>query len=330
VSQEILSLSLRPNSLDELVGQKQLVASIRQQMAERPPRAFLFHGGTGSGKSSIARIFALSFQCTHQKVFGTPCTDCISRNTEFAIHNVNASEINGVEEIGRVAQFSRFKPQPPSIKRVIILDEAQRVSTPAQNLLLDYFENTPEYVVWIICTTEPSKLLQTLRRRCMSYQLKPLSIQGREFLLKKAAKTANIKRPIGELIEAAINGHVSSPALLLMSLEKYNAGHSAQDAVAGTDPSNTDTLRICKAVTSGNWNDLKKFLSDAQNEESRWIQSSVGGWLKGILMRETDLKRRQMVAKSLTELMGNAPYDNASLMLWLFGHLHTICERFKT
>lgn len=327
---EILSISMRPRRLSELVGQKALVTSIRKQMTSRPPAAWLLHGGTGTGKTTTARILAAAFQCPHQgKLWGEPCDACWKTMSQFAINEINASEINGVEEIGKLADMAKYRPMPPSLKRVFILDEAQLLSTQSQNLLLKHFEDAPPHMVWIICTTAPTKILPTLRRRCVTYQLKGLGYEARQELLERTSKAISLDKPIEPLIEGTAEAGISSPALLLMALEKYASGATVPVAIAGTDAPGANSLRICKAVTSGNWNELKKYLAEAAPEEARWVRASILGWLRGGLIREASPKRQSTIASAIVELTAIAPLEDAMLMWWLWGTLYKVTRKFR-
>ena len=308
-----------------------MVKQIRAQAKTRMPSAWMFHGTTGVGKTTIARILAVAYQCEHQKLWGDPCAACWDRQGEFAIHEINASEVNGVDEIRKVAEMGRCRPMGGS-KRVIILDEAQRLTSPAQNLLLKDFEDTTSGVIWIICTTEPTKILPTLRRRCMMYAIKPLGFDSKEELLKKAAASIDCKLPLEPLIEKANEMQVSSPALLLMALEKYVAGALPQVAMAAAEtPSQLDTLRLCKAVTAGSFKGVQEVLKDSVAEDARYVRASVCGWLRGCLMRESNPKRQTAIADSLRELAsGTAPLEDSLMMWWLWGVLQKVCGRFRS
>ena len=324
---QILSLSLRPRRLSDLIGQEAMVKALRNQMAKRPPQTFMFWGSTGVGKTTIARILAVAFQCTHQQpgLWGDPCAECWKRRSTFAIHEINASDVSGVEELGKVAQLSRFRSME-SAKRVIILDEFQKATNSAQNLLLKPFEEPPPGTIWIVLTTEPQKILPTLRRRCTTYLLKGLSIDDQEKMLRNAAAATGIARDLKPLFEAAHEQGVTSPALLLMALEKYAAGMGAKEAASGTDGGTVDSLRICKAVTSGDWPTLQKNLKDMTPDDSRFVRASVIGWIKGCLLRESSVKH----ASSLVELTAPAPLEDNLLMPWLLGVLWKICARYRS
>ena len=324
----VLSLSLRPRTLSGLFGQEALVKSIRHHQATRPPQAWLFTGATGTGKTTVARIMSVAYQCPHQKLWGDPCESCWAEREGFSIHEINASDVSGVDELGQVAKLSRTRPVG-SAKRVIILDEAQKISNAAQNLLLKSFEEPPATTVWIVCTTDPVKILATLRRRLTTYQIKGFTFSQREAFLTRVAATIKLARPLAPLFEQVHLADVSGPALLLQALEKYAAGSSPEESVAGTDAVSTDSLRICKAMTSGDWPSLCKLLQNVSADEVRWVRSSTAGWLRGIMRNGRSEKDTATAALSLSELMGPAPLEDSNLIYWIWPILWKICGRYK-
>lgn len=325
---KVLSLSMRPHALSALYGQDAVVKAIRSHVVKRPPSAWMFYGPSGVGKTTVARILSIAYQCEHMKAWGDPCTECWKRRSDFAIHEINASDVNGVEELGRVVRLSRYRPTNGG-KRVIILDEAQKISNAAQNMLLSPFENPPESTVWIICTTEPAKILATLRRRCVTYHLKSLGIGESERFLAAKAKAAGIARPLDPLYEQCHLLEVSAPALLLMALEKYAAGASAEESAAGSEGSGgAETLRICKAVVAGNWNAARDEMKSVAPDSARLVRASVSGYLKGVLARENAPALQERAAVSLVELSA-APLEDAAMLQWLWGALWKVCRRYK-
>lgn len=326
---EILSLSLRPRALSSLYGQEALVASIRRHVAKRPPRAWLFYGGTGCGKTTIARILAVAYQCSHMSAdkWGDPCDECWKRRNSFSIHEINASSVSGVGELEHVVETSRYKPSNSDGKRVIILDEAQRISNAAQNMLLTPFETPPDSTIWIVCTTEPNKILPTLRRRLTTYQLSGLTFTAAEKFLTRCAAKAGITRPIPPLVEHCHLMNVTAPALLLQALEKYGAGASPANSVTGSEAS-VEALRICKAVTSGDWKAVQENLKAATPDDVRLIRASVMGYLKGILAQETRAPLRERATLGIMDLATWA-FDDSVALPWLYAALDKICRRYE-
>jgi DNA polymerase-3 subunit gamma/tau len=310
-----------------LIGQRNLVRAIRNQVAKRMPQAWLFHGPSGTGKTTLARIVALSYQCQQQKQWGQPCDECWKNWDSLAIHEINASEVNKVEDMREVVERARYRPLPPSSKRVFILDEAQRLTTQAQNLLLKPFEEPAESTIWIICTTEPGKILATLKRRCMTYALRPLTMDDTEKFLKHYVEKLGIETDTAQLTDAVHQANISSPAMLLMVLDKLAAKMPIVEAVAGIG--DASSLAICKAVSGGDWSSLRAELLKLSNDDARFLRASVGGWLRGILLKDPSPSRQRMMAQSLSELMGDAPLDDTILMPWLTAKLYQITERFS-
>jgi len=316
-----LSKIMRPTTLDDLVGQDSLVKSIKKQMKSRPPSAWLLHGGSGCGKTTVARIIATSLQCTHQSEFGNPCSDCYN-SSSWSIYEINGSESVGVAEVGALIEQARFAPMSPSKHRVYIIDEAHQMSKHAMNALLKPTEDASSSTVWIFCTTEPKKILATLRRRCVEHVLKPLSSANKKALLEEVAKKEKLKDvDIPAFVEQADEHGVSSPGVLLMALEKNASGMSVEESVVEGDAS-VDTWSICKAVTSGNETALRAALETTTPEHSRWIRSAVLSWLHGGIKKKVPGYTKNI--KAIEELTGMAPLEDSLLYHWLCAKLYRI------
>jgi hypothetical protein len=296
-------------------------------MAKRPPRTWLLTGPPGSGKTTVARVMSVAFQCTHMKLWGDPCPACWKARNSFAIHEINASKVSGVDELEKVAELSMSRPMIGST-RVIILDEIQMISRTAFSMLLNPIEQPPDFTVWILCTSELTKVPIANQRRCVKYQLKTLNINDTEIFLRKQAARAGVDRDLKALFDAVHTMNISAPGLLLQALEKYAAGASASEAAAGADSGSVDTFRLCKAVTSGNWDSVKPLLKSVSTEDVRYIRASVSGWLKGFLVRESSPLRCEAAAAGMLEL-STLPYDESALVNWLYATLFRITMRYR-
>ena len=207
----------------------------------------------------------------------------------------------------------------------VLVHNCQLLTNNAQNLLLKDFEDTPPTTVWIICTTAPNKILPALKRRCMTYQLNPLSINSRLILVQRAAKNAGYTKPTTDFASAASDAELG-PAQTLMAFEKFSNGLAIQEAIIGVS-AEVDSLALCRAVINGKWKDARIALQRVSAEESRYVRASLAGWLRSCLVREEDPKRRVLIADSLLDLTAMAPLEDPLLLIWLHAVIYKICRR---
>lgn len=326
---DVLTLSFRPTKLDDMVGQESLVASIRKHhLSGRMPRAWMFCGDTGSGKTTLARILACSLQ---QKKADEGFGNLLEKQYQggyLGITEVNASDVNGVDDIRKLAQSSLLLPFPPSIQRVTILDEAHRITDAAQNLLLKYFEDAPKSTTWIICTTNARKILPTLRGRCTVYNMQPLTDENIEGLLRKASVFAGIDRDITPLIEYFQTVPTCSPRTMLNALEKFAAGGSAKQAAKAVTTEQIDSLRTCRRLVEGNWSIIREELKKSTPDEAKMVRLAVLGYLRSCLLNKDTNLDRLHICKSI-DALSVAPYDDA-FTPWLASKLYMISRGFKS
>ena len=316
-----LSLALRPKSFDEMIGQSKMIRSLRKQYeSKREPHAILFHGDTGSGKTTVARILALSLQCSHDEL-GKPCKKCRSMRSDFQISEVNASEVNGVEAIQQIASTAGYAPFPPSKRRVIILDEAQRLTTASQNSLLKPFEEAPSTTVWIICTTEPGKIMTALRGRCVTFGLAPLDIKYVEKLVDRAAEYIHFKdkKKKSDFIEEINKQQVTSPRNILQCFEKLATGMSAEEAVMSGEAT-VNVLRICQAVSKGDTETAMETLRYASNEDARIVRERLAAYLSTKLVNSP--ASQPVVAKTIMRLAESSRVDESMQLAYLTAIVH--------
>lgn len=325
---EVLSVALRPRTFEQVVGAKSTITAIRKQVETRMPNAWMFAGPSGTGKTTLARIIAVSLQCNHAP-FGSPCEACWNMREQFAIREVNVALNNGVEEIGNIARDSVFIPTPPSTARVVILDEAHMLTYNAQNLLLKYFEEPRQTTHWMICTTEPRKVIATLKGRCMVYTTRTMDASMREIFLKKMATRAGIKKDLSPLIDAIQEADVAAPRNLLMALEKYASGVRAKDAVLDDGGGAFDSYALCRAVAQGNWNDAKDVMAAGQPDAARYLRASLAGYLRGMLVRSSASAPASSISWSLNRILAPAPLEDALLWSWLWSAVYDICAKLR-
>lgn len=315
-----LTIAKRPTSFDAMVGQEEACAAIAKQCSKRIPVAFMFSGEPGSGKTSLARIVALSIQ--KDGALGYPSKQEWQRFNEYSIIDHNAAELNGVDAMKDIARQASFAPQEGRY-RCIILDEAQRLTAQAQSVLLKPMEETTGHVVFFFCTTEPDKISKALRSRCFDVRLRPLNGDDIATLVKRALKWAKSTKPAAPLV-AALNSHgVTSARSVVMATEKYAAGMRSSNAVASVDAPAV-TIDICRAVANGDWARCAALLAKCQPSETQSIRIAVMGYLRAMLARANNVQ-----ISSAIIALASIPTYNPEIVQWnhLWAVLHQVCQR---
>jgi hypothetical protein len=262
-------------------------------------------------------------------MFGVPCADCQKQRHDFDIVEINASEHSGVEETEAVITGAFYNPKPPSKARVYIFDEAQGLSTASQRALLKYFEDSPKTTVWIICTTEPQKILPTLRRRCMAYAIPNLGIKGTTNLVQRAIDFVDGKKSAEPLAEALLEADVTSPGLIVMAVEKYLAGEEPEKAAQVAANSSIDTLRVCRSVVKGDWEDVRQVLFAASPDDARAVRASVAGYLKAILLNSAGGQKAKFAADGIRELSSCSVYEEGLQLSGTIAAMYKLCQWFN-
>ncbi|HIT89415.1 MAG TPA: DNA polymerase III subunit gamma/tau [Candidatus Merdenecus merdavium] len=171
----------RPHTFEDVKGQDHIVTTLKNQIkANRVGHAYLFCGTRGTGKTTIAKIFAKAVNCLHP-VNGSPCNECemcksISAGTSMNVIEIDAASNNGVDNIREINDEVSYSPTEGKFK-VYIIDEVHMLSIGAFNALLKTLEEPPAYVIFVLATTEAHKIPITILSRCQRYDFKRISIE---------------------------------------------------------------------------------------------------------------------------------------------------------
>lgn len=328
--QQQLSRSARPRTLDALVGQAKVVKRVRGHIkAGRDINGWLFTGPTGTGKTTIARILALSLQCTHQKEFGSPCDECRENKTSFDIYEVNGAKIRGKQQIEEELSGADYSPRIGQY-RVYILDECHKMTDEAQNLILKYIEDAVETTIYILCSTAPHKIIETLQGRCVMYQLRQLELEDITVLVTRLLKRAKSELPADRLADSLVDRGVFYPRLICHAVEKYIAGADPDEAAEVQGSTMVDTKALCRALVKGDWAGVTKYLSQAQTADVRAIRLGCLAYLRSILWNETEIaERTSAVAKAITELCQLGNSEDMVMSAGLSASLYRVASVFS-
>jgi len=169
----------RPTTFDGVIGQETVVRILKGSVdTGRTSHAYLFAGPKGTGKTTVARILAKALNCD-KGPNSHPCMECehcraITSGTDIDVIEIDAASNRGIDEIRDLRESTRFVPAR-SRKKIFIIDEAHMLTVQAFNALLKTLEEPPDYVVFILATTEPQKLPETILSRCQRFDFKRIS-----------------------------------------------------------------------------------------------------------------------------------------------------------
>lgn len=200
----------RPKEFGDVKGQDHIVTTLKNQIkAERIGHAYLFCGTRGTGKTTIAKIFAKAVNCEHP-VDGNPCGECaacrsIAAGTSMNVIEIDAASNNGVDNIREIRDEVAYSPTEGRYK-VYIIDEVHMLSIGAFNALLKTLEEPPPYVIFILATTEAHKIPVTILSRCQRYDFRRISaetITARLAELAQAEQVAAEEKALRYIAKAA-------------------------------------------------------------------------------------------------------------------------------
>lgn len=230
MSYTALYRKFRPDNYEDVKGQEHITTTLKNQIiSERIGHAYLFCGTRGTGKTTVAKIFARAVNCEHP-VNGNPCNECemcraIRTGTSMNVIEMDAASNNGVENIRQIVEEVQYRPTTGRYK-VYIIDEVHMLSTSAFNALLKTLEEPPEYVVFILATTEAHKIPITILSRCQRYDFKHISVDTIKDRLKELAdiEKMEIEDRALKYIAKAADGSLRDALSLLDQCEAFSIG----------------------------------------------------------------------------------------------------------
>lgn len=254
----------RPKNFEEVIGQKHIVTSLKNQiMNDQISHAYLFTGTRGTGKTSIAKIFARAINCEHP-INGSPCGECdtckaLLDPSSLDIIEIDAASNNRVDEIRDLREKVKYPPVNGRYK-VYIIDEVHMLTDSAFNALLKTLEEPPKHVVFVLATTEVQKLPATILSRCLRFDFKLLENSEIEGLLKHIFEDSNIKSDeesvalIARLGEGSVRDALSVAEMCVAYTNKNITYSAVVDAVGAIDRKVLSNLS--KYILSGDVNNI--------------------------------------------------------------------------
>ena len=261
----------RPKTFDDVYGQQIVVQTLKNVIKNNKlTHAYLFVGPRGTGKTSIAKIFAKTINCLHPEdgLSCEKCDICISNNLNenVDIIEMDAASNNGVDEIREIRNHITLLPTVSKYK-IYIIDEVHMLTTGAFNALLKTLEEPPEHIIFILATTEPHKIPLTIMSRCQSFEFKPIPVATIKERLKYicAQENINIDDKSLNLIAEESNGGLRDAVSMLDQLNAYADGNIKYE----------DVLLLNGRI---NDNEIEKFMTEMVNDDLNSVFTKIESW----------------------------------------------------
>lgn len=268
---EPLHVKYRPQAFDEVLGQSEVVRSIESALkAKARPHAWLFTGGPGTGKTTLARILTKEFNVVPANIL-----------------EIDAAANNGVDVMRDIIGPLRYQGFGDAPNKAVILDEAHMLSKAAWASLLKTVEEPPAHVYFFFCTTESGKVPEAIMTRCMAYTLRPVKYDDIYDLLEMVCDKEPLPVPskILSMIAQACNG---SPRQALVMLAMVQDCEDPEEAarILESPLDNKEVIDLCRALIAGklDWQTLTKTLKAMPEMPAESIRIVIVNYLASCLM----------------------------------------------
>lgn len=294
----------RPKSLKRVIGNESTVLSLRNMLQRGTvPHTVLFHGPSGCGKTTLARILKENLDCG-----------------DFDFRELNCSDTRGIDTIREISRTMNISPVSGSCK-IWLLDEVHQLSRDAQNAALKILEDTPDHVYFFLCTTDPQKIIKTIRNRCCEMPVVPLSRKQIIFLLTRIVKREKVKidPELFEDIADVVDGS-SRKALVLLEKVIQTPEDKREQAIQSLNMDESKEIYdLCIALLRrDSWSTVANMISQLK-EDPETIRYAVLGIMRSIL-----LKKPSDLAALIIEEFSENFYDSkmAGVVLACYNVLH--------
>lgn len=296
----------RPETFKDVIGQEHIIRILENQIkTDKVGHAYLFCGTRGTGKTTIARLLAKGVNCLHENSEARPCGSCahcqaISEGTFVDVIEMDAASNRGITDVREIKESVKY---PPAVgrKKVYIIDEVHMLTTPAFNALLKTLEEPPENIIFILATTDPEQLPQTILSRCQRMDFKRLSHAMLVEYYSKICESRGIelKKGAADIIATSADGSVRDGLSIL-----------EQSLASGEKVITEDIVNLYGGAVS------QKFLIDLTNCV---LKGDVAGGIVSINSQIEDGKESNQILKDwirhFRNLMVAKVVDNPSAVI---------------
>lgn len=266
-----LYLTYRPTDFDQIKGNKDVIESLESLLLKKKhPHVYMLHGESGTGKTTIGRIIANKVGCI---------------GSDF--REINSADFRGIDTVRDIIHQSQYKPIEGSCK-VWLLDEIHKFSNDAMNALLKILEDTPAHVYFILCTTEPQKVITAIHGRCSKFQMKTLTDLEMKSLLKGIVRSEE-ESVSTEVYEQIIQDSLGHPRDAIQILEQVLSVSKEKrlDIAKQTAERQSQTIELCRVLLNpkSRWGACKEVLNGLVDQDPEQIRRAVLGYNKTVLLK---------------------------------------------
>ena len=285
---QVLALKYRPSSFDKLIGQNAVAQTLALALEQNKiAHAYLFSGLRGSGKTSTARIFSKALVCSHGPT-PTPCEVCehckmANEGRHMDIIEMDAASSRKIDDIRDLIEHTKYKPSMARYK-IFIIDEVHMLTKEAFNALLKTLEEPPEFVKFILATTDPLKLPATILSRTQHFRFKQIASSDVTHHLSRILDLENVNYETEALnmLSRAGNGSLRDTLTLLDQAIIFSKGYITSEVIASMlgllDPKQVEI--IFNTIIKGDREKLIEIVKDLDNYECEVIIDELIAYLK--------------------------------------------------
>ncbi len=281
----------RPKTLDEIVGQKATVDSIKQLLkSNRFPHSFLFTGPSGVGKTTIARVIASLVDAAD-------------------IIEVDGASYTGVDDMREIADNLKYRSFIGNGIKFLILDESHMLSKNAWNSWLKIVEEPPEHVYFAFCTTEPTKVPKTIKTRCHAYQLPPLSSYEILTLIRKVCnmENLNVDSSVLEFIAKESEGSARQALVYLSQMNSFTLDEAK--TLIESYEGDQNAIKLCRLlINEASQVEILKALKDIKDLNPYSLKIQIINYLTGCVLNSNNFKDTKKFLLML-EIFNNTSMD---------------------
>ena len=279
-------LKYRPDNLDDIVGQRHVVASVKWLLDSGSiPHSWLLSGPSGVGKTTLARILAAELGCGD------------------AVVEVDAASYGNVDYIRNLIESTKFRPMGDGLNKLFIFDECHSLSSHAWQALLKPIEEPPEYIYFCFCTTILTKVPKTIKTRCTSYELESINRNDLEDLIEDVAQEEEIEvdDKIITSIAKAADGSARAALVMLNEVAGVDDYEDIKDLLKSQSV-DSEAVEIARLLmgNKSNWSAVMKLINnmgDKYNPDT--VRYTLLAYFKKVVMGTKQEKEAQRILRML-------------------------------